>query len=909
MTACKDSQATSGKKAVSATLAGVLAVGLVPAVALADEAVEVTEEDGITERVVTPQEAFASAKVSSYYNGTSTLASVSPAGSAINVSYTGSPVSVVPVTLQIPVGSASEVTVATLPGSTLELKDGFSYSYATYSDGKKGTPVSSVVNPGSYCVVVSTDSTVVGYPNAELVVPFTVGAASFAASPVVYEVNPDDPTDPADTKFMFTGKALNLAVQVKDATTSAVLKEGTDYTVKFLPAGANASDAGVSVADEGSYYAVITGIGKYANDKATTQVFPVAAFDLDECDIEDVTTTSSTAPAIPAIVSTASGYEGTVLDSSLVKKTMAEAPTAADPGATNGDKVFNLNGLYKYTVEAIDPDTDNITGEADFVVAKVGRLAAFKYGQAALPATFTTDLSNENSAAFDPAKISVFDGSTQLVNTTGAGAIKYYTTTVEKYNPSTQKWDDQSWTSGALDMAGSYRVVTVVNPSAGTLGYAVGGQAVVEVTVTDGSVDADASAYVNYTDVAGKTYPIASLTVPYTGNAIASTKFVPVVMQNGNALPASAYKMAITDSAGKTVSSLVDAGTYTLTLKGVTCNLTGTTTVPIVITKIDLKASNIEVTNLSGKFGFDSYISVGDALSGFGVDYFTGEKQANGDPETKAVSSFPTNVTVAWQKWDEDASKWVTASGNAVAGKYRVAITPNSADALKNFEFDSDEGTFIELPAVDEGDFLFADVVPGTWYFDPIAEAAQPKAKDPTGTPATPPYMNGYAGANLFGPNDAITRGQVACVLYNMAGGDALGFIPSYTENYGVDTGFSDVDGKMYYAKAIAWAKSTGVVNGFAGTDQFGPDDNITREQFAAMLATYAQKRGATLPSDVDGILAGISDGPSTSDWAKASVAWAVENEVMGRGGFVNPFGTASRAEVAAMAVNYQPRA
>ncbi len=44
MTACKDSQATSGKKAVSATLAGV------PAVALADEAAEVTEEDGIAER-------------------------------------------------------------------------------------------------------------------------------------------------------------------------------------------------------------------------------------------------------------------------------------------------------------------------------------------------------------------------------------------------------------------------------------------------------------------------------------------------------------------------------------------------------------------------------------------------------------------------------------------------------------------------------------------------------------------------------------------------------------------------------------------------------------------------------------------------------------------------------------------
>ena len=63
MTACKDSQATSGKKAVSATLAGVLAVGLVPAVALADEAVEVTEEDGITERVVDAAAAFSEGKV------------------------------------------------------------------------------------------------------------------------------------------------------------------------------------------------------------------------------------------------------------------------------------------------------------------------------------------------------------------------------------------------------------------------------------------------------------------------------------------------------------------------------------------------------------------------------------------------------------------------------------------------------------------------------------------------------------------------------------------------------------------------------------------------------------------------------------------------------------------------------
>ena len=46
MTACKDS--LSGKKAVSATLAGVLAVGMVPAAAFAAEApADEVQNDGI----------------------------------------------------------------------------------------------------------------------------------------------------------------------------------------------------------------------------------------------------------------------------------------------------------------------------------------------------------------------------------------------------------------------------------------------------------------------------------------------------------------------------------------------------------------------------------------------------------------------------------------------------------------------------------------------------------------------------------------------------------------------------------------------------------------------------------------------------------------------------------------------
>ena len=68
MTACKDS--LSGKKAVSATLAGVLAVGMVPAAAFAETAQADTTEanDGIDLLWQSPAEAFSNATVTEAYD-------------------------------------------------------------------------------------------------------------------------------------------------------------------------------------------------------------------------------------------------------------------------------------------------------------------------------------------------------------------------------------------------------------------------------------------------------------------------------------------------------------------------------------------------------------------------------------------------------------------------------------------------------------------------------------------------------------------------------------------------------------------------------------------------------------------------------------------------------------------------
>ena len=73
------------------------------------------------------------------------------------------------------------------------------------------------------------------------------------------------------------------------------------------------------------------------------------------------------------------------------------------------------------------------------------------------------------------------------------------------------------------------------------------------------------------------------------------------------------------------------------------------------------------------------------------------------------------------------------------------------------------------------------------------------------------------------------------------------------------------------------------------------------------MLANYAKVLGDFEAVDVDATFASFPDGSAVSDWAKESVAWAAANKVMGNGGVLNPSSVITRAEVAAMAVNYQP--
>ena len=89
--------------------------------------------------------------------------------------------------------------------------------------------------------------------------------------------------------------------------------------------------------------------------------------------------------------------------------------------------------------------------------------------------------------------------------------------------------------------------------------------------------------------------------------------------------------------------------------------------------------------------------------------------------------------------------------------------------------------------------------------------------------------MNGTT-ASTFAPNEPLTRAMLVAILYRAEGEPAVNkSIP-----------FSDVDANAYYASAVIWAQRNGIVNGVT-ENAFATDDNVTREQIAAILQRFLE--------------------------------------------------------------------
>ncbi len=185
--------------------------------------------------------------------------------------------------------------------------------------------------------------------------------------------------------------------------------------------------------------------------------------------------------------------------------------------------------------------------------------------------------------------------------------------------------------------------------------------------------------------------------------------------------------------------------------------------------------------------------------------------------------------------------------------------------------------TFTEIPAVE---LPFTDVAESAWYYDAVEYV----------------FLNGLMNGTsetTFAPQSTLTRAMMAAVLCNMEENPQVG-----------DNAFTDVDADAWYADAVNWAAANGIVGGY-GDGIFGPNDPVTREQMASMLYRYAEYKGYDV--SVRGDLSDFADADSISNWATEVVQWAVGADIIHGvdNDMLNPLGTATRAEVATILMNF----
>ena len=170
----------------------------------------------------------------------------------------------------------------------------------------------------------------------------------------------------------------------------------------------------------------------------------------------------------------------------------------------------------------------------------------------------------------------------------------------------------------------------------------------------------------------------------------------------------------------------------------------------------------------------------------------------------------------------------------------------------------------------------FSDAAEGEWYSEAVRWVWLSG------------LMTGYGdGSGAFGTEGALSRAQLATVLWRQAG----------EPEAASEASFADCDPEAFYAEAVVWADEAGIIEGYGDGSNFGPEDPVTREQLATILW-----RAAGEPEG-KGDLSGYPDGDKATGYAVPALEWAVgEGVLSGFGdGSLAPGGVLSRAQLAAV--------
>lgn len=249
-----------------------------------------------------------------------------------------------------------------------------------------------------------------------------------------------------------------------------------------------------------------------------------------------------------------------------------------------------------------------------------------------------------------------------------------------------------------------------------------------------------------------------------------------------------------------------------------------------------------------------------------------------------ATASAGTTVTVRIEP-DEG---FLVRDVSAVYGDYRLVEVTAQPDGTYTFVMPDADVAVSVLLGCDGGNRCpsrrFADVDTSQWYHDSLDWAV------------VHGVLEGYGNTGLMKPDSPITRAEMAQVLWNLEGRPAA---------HGSALTFDDVAEGDWFTRAVAWASSVGIFQGYGDTGLFGPDDVLTREQSAAVMMRWERLCGEDVSDRAD--LSLFPDANETSDWAIESVSWAVAADIIRGVGqpdgslLIDAQGECSRAQVATL--------
>ncbi len=281
----------------------------------------------------------------------------------------------------------------------------------------------------------------------------------------------------------------------------------------------------------------------------------------------------------------------------------------------------------------------------------------------------------------------------------------------------------------------------------------------------------------------------------------------------------------------------------------------------------------------------------------------TEESFANRWSYYRGSSSSGTTTYTSTAETVENGTVTISPKNASKGTEVTVTVTPDEGYVLESLTVTDKNGTEMEL--TDQGDGKYSFTMPASNVkIDAVFTEEEPVSTLPFSDVASEDWfcdavqyvfdngmMNGV-GNGLFAPDSNLTRGMIAQVLYNLEG----------TPEAGSDA-FTDVEAGQWYADAVNWAAANNIVSGY-GDSTFGPQKDITREQMAQILYNYAVFKGYDVSAQGD--LSAFGDGSETSDWALPAMKWAVGTGLLqGYAGRLNPAGTATRAEVAQILMNF----